>query len=308
MNKDFDKIAKRIKRRRLLASGVLVLAAFLASISIVNYKASQGADAPVIALGGHVEKSGATSIRVTNSLGFKHVEYKSKYGKNYSECIPFWKSYDKEPVSITPDQYDKIKAHIISDADFDTVNKNADKYFCQFKTYEADVIDTAENGDELKVFMLGNFYYFIEYEDDAYEIPLLGNQGASINSKFDTPQVQVPAVVTVNTEENNFDIIDVKFYENGDAGSDAIWKDFSKGAAMKALLPEEDDVEPNALRRARLDAAAYLGASFDFDKRLEFDIDQQQVSVYQIKDATDISENEDENDILLKTEILKPRS
>lgn len=111
MSKDFKEIARKIKRR-IIVSAIIILVTLMATTSILNYKASQGNEEPFIALGTNYEFGDETTIKITTSIGFKHIKYESRYGKNYSECVPFWKSYDKNPVSISADQYEKIREHI----------------------------------------------------------------------------------------------------------------------------------------------------------------------------------------------------
>ena len=113
--------------------------------------------------------------------------------------------------------------------------------------------------------------------------------------------------VTVDVSNKGFKIEDVKYYGTGYGGSGAIWNDFSKGAAMKALTQADDGNKKDASYRAQIAAAAYFGKSLDFDKRIYFDVEKQEMQVYQIVDASDISENEDENDVLIKTAKLAPR-
>ena len=94
MSNDFKKIARKIKRRRIIVSAIIILVTLVATTSVLNYKASQGNEEPFIALGTNYEFGDETTIKITTSLGFKHIKYESRYGKNYSECVPFWKSYD----------------------------------------------------------------------------------------------------------------------------------------------------------------------------------------------------------------------
>ena len=76
---------------------------------------------------------------------------------------------------------------------------------------------------------------------------------------------------------------------------------------MRTLIQADDDKENASSYRAQIAAAAYFGKSLDFDKRIYFDVETQEMRVYQIVDASDISENEDENDVLIKTAKLAPR-
>ncbi len=305
MNNDFKKIARKIKRKRLIVSAILILATLAVSVSVMNYKVSQGKDEPAIVLARNWEFGDETTITVTTSLGFKHIKYESRYGKNYSECIPFWKSYDKKPTSITAEQYEKISDYITNA--IVGGNGPVTKYFEQFGIYEADVIDVARSGDKLDVYLMGNYYYFIEHDNYVYRIGMLTDGATEINSIYEEEQTRIPVRITADISNDGFKITDMKFYVMGDGGSAEIWNDFSKGAAMKALLQADDGKAKDSLYRAEIAAAAHFGSEIAFDKRMEFHVASETVKVYQLKDASDISENEDENDILVKTEKLEPR-
>ena len=306
MSKDFKKIARKIKRRRIIVSAIIILVTLVATTSVLNYKASQGNEEPFIALGTNYEFGDETTIKITTSLGFKHVKYESRYGKNYGECIPFWKSYDKAPVSISADQYEKIRNYI--ENSIYGGKGVAGDYFDVFRTYEADVIDVIKKGDKVAVYMLGNLYNFIEYDGTVYSIgSTISEDATGIDSIYDEEPIKIPVKVTVDVSNKGFKIEDVKYYGTGYGGSGAIWNDFSKGAAMKALIQADDDRQKDSTYRAQIAAAAYFGKSLDFDKRIYFDVEKQEMQVYQFVDASDISENEDENDILIKTAKLAPR-
>ena len=305
MSKDFKKIARKIKRRRIIVSAIIILVTLMATTSVLNYKASQGNEEPFIALGTNYEFGDETTIKITTSIGFKHIKYESRYGKNYSECVPFWKSYDKAPVSITADQYEKIRNYIENSIYGKGV---AGDYFDVFRTYEADVIDVIKTGDKVAVYMLGNLYNFIEYDGTVYSIgSTISEDATGIDSIYDEEPIKIPVKVTVDVSNKGFKIEDVKYYGTGYGGSGAIWKDFSKGAAMKALIQAEDGNKKDSSYRAQIAAAAYFGESLDFDKRICFEVETQEMQIYQIVDASDISENEDENDVLIKTAKLAPR-
>ncbi len=306
MSKDFKKIARKIKRRRIIVSAIIILVTLMATTSVLNYKVSQGNEEPFIALGTNYEFGDETTIKITTSIGFKHIKYESRYGKNYSECVPFWKSYDKNPVSISADQYEKIRAYI--EKSIYGGKGVAGDYFDVFRTYEADVIDVIKTGDKVEVYMLGDFYNFIEYDGTVYGIgSTISEDATGIGSIYDEEPIKTPVKVTVDVSNNGFKIEAVKYYGTGYGGSSAIWNDFSKGAAMKALTQADDGNKKDASYRAQIAAAAYFGKSLDFDKRIHFEVETQEIQVYQIVDASDVSENEDENDVLIKTAKLAPR-
>ena len=50
MSKDFKKIARKIKRRRIIVSAIIILVTLMATTSVLNYKASQGNEEPFISL------------------------------------------------------------------------------------------------------------------------------------------------------------------------------------------------------------------------------------------------------------------
>ena len=306
MSKDFKEIARKIKRRRIIVSTIIILVTLMATTGILNYKVSQGDEEPFIALGTDYEFGDETTIKITTSLGFKHIKYESRYGKNYSECVPSWKSYDKEPVSISADQYENIRNYI--EKSIYGGKGVAGDYFDVFRTYEADVIDVIKTGDKVEVYMIGDFYNFVEYDGTVYRIgSTISEDATGISSIYDEEPIKTPVKVTVDVSDNAFKIEDVKYYGTGYGGSNAIWSDFCKGAAMKALTQGDDSKANGASYRAQIAAAAYFGKSLDFDKRISFDVKTQKIQVYQIVDASDISENEDENDVLIKTAKLAPR-
>ena len=55
MSNDFKKIARKIKRRRIIVSAIIILVTLVATTSVLNYKASQGNEEPFIALGTNYE-------------------------------------------------------------------------------------------------------------------------------------------------------------------------------------------------------------------------------------------------------------
>ena len=245
-------LAKKIRRRRMIAASILVFVTAFLTVCIVNYKAAGRSVSPPIVISRDGVDNGQTSTMIYYSLGFKQVAYESKYGKNYSQRLWLWENVEENPEVLTGQQYQQLTDQL--------TKRNGQKpaysdYFQCFQTFDASILDVEKDKDQYTIYMKGAVYSFLEYKGQVYE-----NVDGDPQSAYNGGEQQ-PMIVSAVWDGKNLQVEQVKEYKLGDAGSAAIYEHFPKPVAIRlnASIEGQSDEGQSAVERSRMKAAAYFG-------------------------------------------------
>lgn len=304
----FTQLARRIRRKRLLVAAVIIFLAAVTAIGAFNYYQAGWQARPSIAFSVSREGDGVTSIETAWSLGFKQVCYQSKYGKNYSQRLWPWEAVQKESPSLTIEQYRGICHQLERSMEQQT---QADDYFQVFSCFEASIMDIEKKGKEYTIYMRGGLFSFIEYDGNVYQVQLPESKGWRIDSasEEDQEQAQSPIIVTAVLDAGEMKVTDLQKFQSGTSGAAAVWEHFSEPVARRLVSTVSgfSDTGQGAETRAYFKAAAHFGAEYEEEKRLECDLKEKTIKVYQAKYSPRVKGAEEAGEQLVKQDRLKKR-
>ncbi|MCQ4635712.1 hypothetical protein NE619_03135 [Anaerovorax odorimutans] len=297
----FSLLARKVRRRRIVGTVLLVFVVILATVCIVNYKAAVTSQVPPIVLGRGGVDNGQTDTTVYYSLGFKQVVYESEYGRNYSMRLWPWEKVEENPPVLTAEQYRQMTEQL------EKRNKDkADysKYFNVFKTFDASILDVEQDKNQYRIYLKGAAYQFFEYRGNVYE-----NVDGAPESRYKGFEQQ-PMIVTAVWDGKTFKIQDVKDYELGDGGSRSIYESFPKPVAVRlnTWIEGQTDWGQKAVERSRLKAAAHFGKPLADGTYLFFNEETSELELYQeVPDCWDPSgeTGPQDNDVLIEKKPMK---
>lgn len=265
-NENFSQLARRVGRRRVIVTIIVVLVTVLGTVAVFNYREAVISTKPPIVFSRQGVDNGQTITDIYYSLGFKQVFYQSNYGPNYVQRFWPWQKVDVNPHALTAEEYKQLTAQL--DKKFSS-KTGYDEYFDVFQTYDATILDVVKQDDAWTIYMKGAIYPFVSFENEVFPLWFSG-----------TPQQ--PLIVEAVCKDNNLKVKDVKTYQLGDGNSHAIYENFPKPVAIRlnTYVKGPMDTGEKAEGRSKLKAAAHFGKTLAEEKRLEFSSNTGVVEVY----------------------------
>ena len=298
----FTRLARKVRRRRIITAIVLVAAAVFITVCVVNYKEAGTSVKPPIVFSRDGVDNGQTMTDIYYSLGFKQVSYESEYGKNYSQRLWPWEKIDQNPPVLTAQQYEQLMVQLEARNKQKTVY-NA--YFKSFLTFDATILDVAKEGNKYTVYLKGAAYNFIEYNGAVYS-----NVDGDPNTEDYWETAQQPMIISADWDGKKLNITDIKTFQTGDSGSGSIFENFPKPVATRLLtsIEGQQDTGQKAAERSKRKAAAHFGKNLAEGTYLYFDLETEKAELYRIVPDVwdpDSGVGPQDNDELIKRETLK---